>query len=339
MYAQSDVGPIRPPSEAYSLLIRVTRNCPWNRCEFCSVFKGSRFELRTVEEVKEDILAARSWADALQTSAEQYGQRPGDLARLNGILWLQDDGVKSAFLQDSDSLIMKTDQLVEILEFLLEMFPTVERVCSYARGKTVFRKNPEELIRLREAGLSRLHIGLETGDDELLAYIQKGATADQMVQAGRKAVEVGFEVSEYIMPGLGGRERWQQHARNSARVLNEINPHFIRLRTFHPIPGTPIYEKAKQGDFHMQSIEEVLTEIRQFIEQLDVTSELVTSDYAFNYFIGEIDGKLPDDKENLLTSIDKALAFWHSRGEPKGTPFPMNLSLAQDDPFYPRYLD
>ena len=326
MSMHSPMGPIRPPSEAYSLLIRVTRNCPWNSCEFCSVFKGQKFELRPVAEVKSDILAAGALADEIQAIAERTGYSVGDIARQNGILWLQNDKVPSAFLQDSDSLIMKTEPLVEIVQFLCEVFPTLERVCSYARGKTVFRKKPEELSRLREAGLSRLHIGLETGDDELLSYIQKGATADEMVQAGRKAVEAGFEVSEYVMPGLGGREKWQQHARNSTRVLNEINPHFIRLRTFHVIPGTPIYEKAERGEFHMQSIEEVLLEIRKFIESLDVASELVTSDYAANFFMNNVDGKLPRDKEKLLKSVDEALVFWRERGEPKRNPFSGSLN-------------
>ncbi len=326
MSAQSTIGPIRPPTEAYSLLIRATINCPWNRCEFCSVFKGERFQLRTVEEVKEDILAAKAWADAIQEQAEQTGQSAGIIARLNGVLWLHDDGVKSAFLQDSDSLIMKTEPLVEILEFLCETFPTLERVTTYARGKTLFRKSLDELKRLRQAGLTRLHIGLETGDDELLAYIQKGATAGQMVQAGRKAVEAGFEVSEYIMPGLGGTEKWEQHAANSARVLNEINPRFIRLRTFRIVPGPPMYQKAERGEFHMQSIEGVLLEIRRFIEGLDVTSELVTSDFASNFFMGEVDGKLPGDKEKLLRSIDEIVAFWRSRGEPKRNPFGGSLN-------------
>ncbi len=328
MSMQSTVGPIRPPSEAYSLLVRVTRNCPWNRCEFCSVFKGQRFELRTVEEVKEDILAAKALVDEIEAIAKRSGYSVSDMARQNGILWLQDDEVTSAFLQDSDSLIMKTEPLVEIIQFLCGVFPTLQRVCSYARGKTVFRKKPEELNRLRKAGLSRVHIGLETGDDELLTYIQKGATADEMVQAGKKAVGAGFEVSEYVMSGLGGREKWEQHARNSARVLNEINPHFIRLRTFHVVQGTPIYEKAERGEFHMQSIEGVLMEIRKFIESLDVTSELVTSDYAANFYMQDVDGKLPEDKEKLLKSIDEALVFWREKGEPKHNPFMGRLNQA-----------
>ena len=318
---QSALGPIRPPSEAYSLLVRVTRNCPWNRCEFCSVFKGERFQLRNVEEVKEDILASKRRMDDIQGWAEQTGHRVSVIARQEGILWLQNDGVTSAFLQDSDSLIMKPEPLLEIVSFLYKTFPTLERVCTYARGKTVFREKAEELRRLREAGLSRLHIGLETGDDELLAYMQKGATAEEMVQAGHKAIEAGFELSEYVMPGLGGRERWEQHAKNTARVLSEINPHFIRLRTLRLAERTPLYEKAKQGEFHVQSIEGVLIELRRLIEYLEVTSELITSDFSANFFMREVDGKLPEDKEKLLKSIDEALAWWRSTGEPKRNPF------------------
>jgi radical SAM superfamily enzyme YgiQ (UPF0313 family) len=321
MSLQPSLGPIRPPSEAYSLLLRVTKNCPYNRCEFCSVFKGQKFERRTVEEIKEEILMAKATEYEVERWAEELGHDPAEIARVNGILWLQEGCVKSVFLQDSDSLVIKTDMLVEVLEFLRETFPTVEKVCTYARGHTLFRKKPEDLLRLREAGLTRLHIGLETGDDELLHYVKKGATSEQMIEAGRKAVAAGFEVSEYVMPGLGGREKWRQHALNSARVLNAIDPHFIRLRTFHLIAGSTIFEKAERGEFHMQSIEGVLLEIRSFIEALEVNSELVSSDYAHNFFMGEIDGKLPEDKDKLLRGVDEALAEWRSRGEPRRNPF------------------
>lgn len=323
---QSTLGPIRPPSETYSLLIRVTKNCPWNRCEFCSVFKGQKFELKTVDEVNQDILSAKEQMEEIQEWAERTGHRVSEMAGSIGVLWLEDDGVKSAFLQDSDTLIMKTEPLVEIVSFLRETFPTLERICSYARGKTLTRKTPEDLRRLREAGVSRVHIGLETGDDELLAYVQKGATAEEMIKAGKKATEAGFEVSEYVMPGLGGRERWEQHARNSARVLNAINPHFIRLRTLHLVPGTPLYEKARQGEFHVQSIEGVLIEVRKFIESLEVTSQFVSSDQSANFFMGEVDGRLPDDKGKMLKTIDRALGWWRTKGEPKRNPFSSNLN-------------
>jgi radical SAM superfamily enzyme YgiQ (UPF0313 family) len=277
--------------------------------------------VRPIEDVKADIIAARSLVEEINDLARRANCGAGDIARLNGILWVKDEGIKSAFLQDSDSVVVKTQQLAEIVEFLRENFPTLERVCSYVRGKTLSRKKPEELKRLREAGLSRLHMGLETGDDELLAYVRKGATAEEMIDGGKKAVQADFEVSEYVMPGLGGRDRWQQHAKNSAKVLNQINPRFIRLRTFRPVPGTPMYDKARRGEYHIQSVEGVLQEIRAFIEDLEVTSELVTSDFAINSFMGEIDGKLPEDKDRLLRSVDKVLSYWRERGEPKRNPF------------------
>jgi len=323
---QSALGPIRPPSETYSLLIRVTRNCPWNRCEFCSVFKGQKFELRTVDEVKRDIISAKARMEEIQEWVTRTGHRVSEIASAHGVLWLEDNGVKSAFLQDSDTLIMKTEPLVEIVSFLSKTFPTLERICSYARGKTLTRKTPEDLKRLRKAGVSRVHIGLETGDDELLAYVQKGATAEEMIKAGKKAIEAGFEVSEYVMPGLGGRERWEQHACNSARVLNEINPHFIRLRTLHLAPGTPLYEKAYKGEFHVQSVEGVLIEVRKFIENLEVTSQFISSDQSVNFFMGEVDGRLPGDKGKMLKTIDLAIEWWRLKGEPKRSPFSGNLN-------------
>ncbi len=326
MDARTSLGPIRPPSEAYSLLIRVTENCPWNRCEFCSVFKGQKFAVRPIEDVKDDIASVLRTVEDCYRWAERGGVTVGQIARLNGLLWLHDEGVVSAFLQDSDALVVKTRPLAEIVELLYRTFPTLERVCSYSRAKTIFRKTPEDLKRLREAGLSRVHIGLETGDDELLEFFQKGATAAEQIEAGKKAVTAGFEVSEYVMPGLGGRERWQQHALNSARVLNEIDPHFIRLRSFHPAPGTPIYEKVRDGEFTVQSLEGMLVEVRAFVEALEVNSQLVVSDFAWNSFIGESDGKLPGEKDRVLASIDRALAFRRARGEPKRNPFLGNLN-------------
>jgi radical SAM superfamily enzyme YgiQ (UPF0313 family) len=329
MTDRSTAGPLRPPSEAYSLLVRVTKNCPWNRCAFCSVFRGKRFEQRPVEEVKEDILLAKRSVDEVRRWAEETGIRLADAARFNGLVWLREEGVKSVFLQDSDSLVIRTNALIQILEFIRETFPEAERICTYARGKTLFKKPLEKLRQLRKAGLSRLHIGLESGDDELLAYIQKGATADEMIEAGRKAKAAGFEASEYIIPGLGGKERWEQHAMNSARVLNAINPHFIRLRTFHLVEGAPIYERAEREEFTIQSIEGLLIEIRRFIQQLDVTSELVAGDYAFNYFMGDIDGKLSQDKDRILSDIDDALARWRDHGEPQWSPFLGGLNRRQ----------
>ncbi len=326
MYTRTAMGPIRPPSEAYSLLIRVTENCPWNRCEFCSVFKGQKFSVRPIEDVRDDIRSVLQTVEDCCRWAERSGSTVAQIARLNGFLWLHDEGVVSAFLQDSDALVVKTEPLAEIVELLYRTFPSLQRVCSYSRAKTIYRKTPEDLKRLRDAGLSRVHIGLETGDDELLEYVRKGATAAEQIEAGKKAIAAGFEVSEYVMPGLGGRERWRQHALNSARVLNEIDPHFIRLRSFHPAPGTPLYDKVRDGELTIQSLEGALVEVRTFVAALEVNSQLVVSDYAFNSFVGDADGKLPEEKDRVLEVIDRALAFRRANGEPKRNPFLGNLN-------------
>jgi len=314
-YIGYEMPPFRPPTEAYSLLIRATRNCSWNRCEFCNMYKGSKLELRAVEEVKEDIVAARAFADGIIEWASRigYSDQVGVVARANGIMWLDEGEVRNIFIGDSNSVIMRTEDLVEITSFLYQAFPALERVTSYARAKTVAKKKPEELSELRRAGLTRLHVGLETGDDWLLNYVKKGATAADMIVGGRKAIEAGFELSEYIIPGLGGRERWEQHTRETARVLNEIGPRFIRLRSLMLTPDMPLYDKMQRGEFTLQSIEGLLIEVRALIEELEVESELVASDFFGNYYLGDIDGRLPQDKDRMLEAIDNSLEIARAR--------------------------
>ena len=304
-----ELPPFRPPSEAYSLLIRATRNCSWNRCEFCSMYKDAKLEIRPVEEVKEDIRTMKRVVDEIKDWASRigYGDQVGRVARANGIPWLNEGEVKNIFIGDSNSVIMKTDDFAEIIRFLYETFPTLERVTSYARAKTLVKKSAVDLRTLRDAGLTRLHVGLETGDDELLQYVQKGATAEEMITGGRKAIEAGFELSEYVMPGLGGSERWEQHARGTARVLSEIDPHFIRLRTLWLVPGIPLYEKNHRGEFTMQSLEGLLIEVRTLIEELNATSRFVVSDHSANHYMWGVDGRLPQDKARLLSAIDAML--------------------------------
>ncbi|MDY6917810.1 MAG: radical SAM protein, partial [Chloroflexota bacterium] len=265
-----------------------------------------RFQLRPVEEVKDDIRAMGRVADAIRQWAWKngYGDQVGAVARTNGIMWLDEGAVKHVFLADSNSVIIKTPDLVEIVRFIYETFPSVERLTSYARGKTLAKKTPEELKMLREVGLTRLHVGLESGDDEMLEYVKKGATSEEMILGGRKAVEAGFEVSEYVMPGLGGRERSEQHALGTARVLNAVNPHFIRLRTFGVVPGTPLDEKHQRGEFTLESTEEVIAEVRMLVEALEVDSEFVVSDHVMNRYIWGADGKLPADKSKILRALD-----------------------------------
>lgn len=330
-----EVGVYRPPSEggSDSLLVRFTRNCPWNHCRFCGMYKTEKFELRSPAEIKHDIDVVASICNDLREYSRKAGgngevTRDGAVALLNrapelnynqGFVmvynWLLSGG-KTAFLQDANSLIMKTDQLVDALQYLRKTFPSITRVTSYARSRTLEQKKPDELEAIRRAGLDRLHVGLETGDDGLLKKVRKGVTSEGHVKGGQKALKAGFQLSEYWMPGLGGIQMWENHARNTARVLNAINPHFIRSRPFFPLPGTPLHEDYERGELQMLSPNEQLLELKLMIEELDVTSR-VCFDHAGNYWQNRQGGhlfslsyegyKFPEEKPRVLALIEEGL--------------------------------
>jgi hypothetical protein len=314
--ASFEQGPIRPPNEARSLLLRLTRNCPWNQCLFCPVYKNRQFSLRTVAEIKADIQAARNIADDITALSRQLGSEGevddrvvshlfnqpgyGDTHRsVAAWLYYKTD---ACFLQDADNLIMKTGDLVAVLEFLREKFPSISRVTTYSRSRTVARKSLESLRRIRQAGLDRVHIGLETGYDPLLKLMKKGVSAAQQVDAGRKLLDAGMELSEYVMPGLGGREMWREHAVATADVLNRINPHFIRLRSLRVPRRVPLHSKLADGSFTMQTDDMLAAEIKLFIEHLDGITSTVASDHIMN-LLEEVSGKLPEDKPKMLAVI------------------------------------
>jgi coproporphyrinogen III oxidase-like Fe-S oxidoreductase len=212
--------------------------------------------------------------------------------------------VRTVFIGDSNPLALKHEHFLRVLEALYTTFPELERVTSYARAKTIKRKSMGELRELREAGLTRLHIGLETGDDKLLKYINKGASAEDMCIAGSKVMDAGMELTEYVILGLGGRERWAEHAVATARVLNIINPHWIRVRTLILRPNAPLYKWAQRGEFVPSTAEEVLQETRMLIDNLNVTSEFL-SDHVSNYL--PVNGRLPEDQGKMLEFIDMTL--------------------------------
>ncbi|HTZ39754.1 MAG TPA: radical SAM protein [Syntrophales bacterium] len=312
-------GPIRPPSEARSLLIRPTRNCPWNKCAFCHTYKDTRFALRGVEEVKKDIDAVRDIADAVADLSMKLGQggevNDAVVSHVFGNEYLFGDqfrhvaawlyfGGKTVFLQDADSLIMKTDDLVDVLRKLKETFPAVSRITSYCRSRTASHKSVEDLKIIREAGLNRIHIGLESGCDEVLKFIRKGATAADHVKGGQHIVAAGISLCEYIMPGLGGVRWSREHAIETARVLNAIKPDHIRLRTLSVRRGTALYEQMHQGEFTAIGDEAILREIRLFIEHLEGIESRIVSDHILN-LLEELEGKLPEDRERLLGLIDR----------------------------------
>jgi len=231
------------------------------------MYKATKFELRAVEEIKRDIEAVRRIADGIKETSWKVGaggkitrevastgiQIFGKTSSLVNVLeWLL-SGAKTAFLQDSNTLIMRTPELIEVIRCLKQTFPPIERITSYGRSKTAAKKTSEELKDLRKAGLTRLHIGLESGDDQILKEVDKGVTAEGHITGGRKVIAADIELSEYVMPGLGGQAKWIQHARNTAKVLNEINPHFVRMRPFVPRSGTPLFEDYQQGRFALTS--------------------------------------------------------------------------------------
>ncbi|MCR4400994.1 MAG: radical SAM protein [Syntrophomonadaceae bacterium] len=278
----------RPPSEAESLLIQATIGCPHNKCTFCSMYKGTRFRVRPVEEVLEDLREAR----------RHYG-----------------DWVRSLFLPDGNTIILKTADLVRILTCARELFPRLERITVYGSARYVNKKSAEELAALREAGLSRVHMGMESGDDEVLARICKGTTAAEIVEAGRKLKQAGIELSEYYLVGIGGPELSRQHALNSARVLNQIVPDFIRLRTFQPVPGSPLYEEYRRGDFRLLTPHQALAEVRLLVENLECPGTTITSDHVSNYW--NVHGVLPRDRQAMLQAIDYALTIPETTLKPR----------------------
>ena len=315
-------GPIRPPSEGYSLLIRVTRNCTWNKCTFCPTYKDQKFSKRSVEEVKRDIRAAKNIADDIKALSWKMGQA-GEITRelvqyvfersqvygenfRSVAAWLFFGG-KTVFFQDANSIVLKTDELVEILTFLKEMFPQVTRITTYARSKSISKgKTVEDLVLLYKAGLNRIHVGLESGYDPVLEYMKKGVTAAENIDAGKKVRASGIELSEYVILGMGGKRWWREHAIETARVLSEINPDFIRLRSLKVTSKMPLHQQVESGEFELQSEEEVVKEERLFIENLmGITSRLL-SDHILNLLM-EVQGTLPEDKAKMLATIDRFL--------------------------------
>jgi len=332
-----ELGPIRPPSEGRdrSLLIRATRNCPWNRCRFCPVYKGQKFQYRSVSEIKADIDVARGLAEELKAASWRAGLGGRmDNALLRGIIgdnpdlysrnspdpegleprlhslvnvanWLSTGG-RTAFLQDADTPIMRVPELLEVLTYLKESFPSIERVTSYGRAKTLSKRSLDELKQLHQAGLTRLHVGLESGADEVLAFMDKGVTAEEHVRGGRRVVEAGISLSEYVMPGLGGRRWSEKHALESARVVNEIGPAFVRLRSLIVGRGILLDEQVESGEFEPMDEDEVVAEIGLFIENLDCNT-YVASDQMAN-LLWEVEGRLPQDKQAMLDTVNSYLS-------------------------------
>ena len=284
-----ELPPYRPPSEADSVLVRVTRGCAWNRCGFCDMYKELRFERRPLDDVLRDVAA---WG-ALHPRA------------------------RSVFLADSDSL--KHPDLVEIVAEVNRVFPDAERVTSYVRLTTLASMAPEKLAALREAGLSRLHAGLESGSPAVLERVRKALPVDLAIEGSRRALDAGFELSLYILSGLGGEDDFEEHARESGRLVARIWPHFLRLRSLMLLPGTPLAEEHHQGSFRAASPLTRLREVRAMVEELEPPPSpphdlVVASDHFSNIVwaarrqvYSGIDGRLPGARAAILAALDRAI--------------------------------
>jgi len=281
-------GPIyRPPSEADSLLIQATVGCPHNKCTFCMIYKkGPPYRVRTVRSICADIDAAR----------DAYGET-----------------VRTLFFPSGNTIAMPTPDLAAICRHARAVFPTLERITVYGSSQYIARKGLDNLRVLREAGLKRIHVGLESGDDAVLQRVKKGTTAAEQIAAGQMVKAAGIELSEYVLLGLGGSERSVAHARQTAVALNAIVPDFIRLRTLVPKINTLLLHQIKKGRFQLLTPHEILMETRQLLERLQCPSRL-TSDHYSNYL--DLNGRLPDDKDRFLGEIDRALARDESHFRP-----------------------
>ena len=281
-------GPIyRPPSEADSLLIQATVGCPHNKCTFCMIYKnGPRFRIRPVSDIMEDM----------DSASKSYGSN-----------------VKTLFFPAGNTIAMKTDDLAAICIYARKVFPHLERITVYGSSQYIHKKGRDGLNQLAEAGLNRIHVGLESGNDDVLRHVKKGVDAKRQIEAGQWVVAAGIELSLYVVLGLGGQLLTDSHADSTANALNQINPDFIRLRTFVPKTNTPILDEIESGKFKMLGPQGIIKETQRLVRQLKVTSYLA-SDHYTNYI--DLHGRLPESQSKILEQIKAAAQLPESQFRP-----------------------
>lgn len=267
----------RPPSEARSLIIQATIGCAHNNCTFCSMYKDKKFRIRKLEDILEDLDSAREYYKS----------------------------IKRIFLADGDALILKTEDLLKILQYIKKIFPECERIGIYTTPKDILNKSLDDLKVLKENGLGIMYMGIESGNDEVLKKIKKGVDSRTIIEAGKKARESGIKLSVTLISGLGGKEYIKEHAVDSARVINEINPDYVGLLTLMLEQDTELYNEYREGEFELLSPEEVMLETKLFIENLNVHNCVFRSNHASNYV--SLKGTLNKDKDRLLNEIDEVL--------------------------------
>jgi radical SAM superfamily enzyme YgiQ (UPF0313 family) len=315
-YEGFEVGPIRPPSEAASLLIRLTRNCPWNQCSFCSLYKGKKFSVRPVDHIVKDLETVERCIklfkelehekdqsivkDKLQNLKDELKSR-GDWGYHSAMTWYR-NGMTSIFLQDANSMVMKAEDLIFILKIIKEKFGFVDRITTYARSHTIARISDQDMKAFADAGLNRIHIGMESGADTVLNLVKKGVDKKTHIIAGQKVKRAGIELSEYFMPGLGGNEYSMENAIETADALNQINPDFIRIRTLAVTSQSTLYEDYQKGVFTRTNDTQMVRELLILIENLEGIQSTIKSDHILN-ILPEVEGQLPGDKDKMISVL------------------------------------
>jgi len=267
----------RPPSEAFSLILQLTIGCRHNACTFCGSFRSKKFRIKSWEEIKNDI----------DYCAQQM------------------TGVQRIFLADGDALSAPAPLIIQTTERLYNKFPGLERISMYAGPLDILAKTPAELKDIRQSGVTMLYMGLESGNEEILKAVCKGVTAKEMIEAGRKAIEAGFELSVTIINGLGGTALWREHAADTARVLSAIDPDYAGTLTLMVLRNTPLYRKVQQGEFQVPDTMGFLKELKRLLENINLTNCVFRANHASNYL--PLGGTLNRDRDKLVALLDKAI--------------------------------
>ena len=274
----------RQPSEARSLIVQVTIGCAHNTCTFCNMYKAKDFRVRSMEEIMEDLKEAHN----------SYGAY-----------------VQKVFLADGDALVLQTEKLLEILKAVRELFPNCTRVASYGTAQDILRKSEEELKSLQKAGLGIVYVGAESGDDEILASICKGVTAEELKAAGQKLKRCGIQTSVTLISGLGGRSKVEEHARSCAELISAMNPEYASFLTLRLYEGTPMYDDVVTGRFERITADEIVDEMKIFLEHVDSPGTVFRTNHASNYVV--LAGNLNEDIPSMLAQLDEAKKTHHYR--------------------------
>ena len=315
------IGPIRPPSEANSLLLQVTNGCTWNKCKFCQLYRHTSFKAYSADSIKADIDNMVYQAQRVEKYRSDNGS--WDIEGLNRELmegsdderqcfymmanWLIGGG-ENVFLQDGNTTALSSGRLTDVLVYLRQAFPSIRRITSYGRAENLAKVSAEEFAELKAAGLDRIHSGFESGSDAVLKKINKGVTQQQEITAGKNVKAGGSELSIYFMPGVGGKELTEDNALGTAHVVTEVNPDFLRIRTAAVKEGTGLYEDFVNGEFTLCSDDEKLLEIRTVIEKAEGVETRLVSDHMIN-LLQDVEGSLKSEKTKMLDMIDGYLSL------------------------------